>query len=80
MDVNTLLSIGFDVSGGMIDRLGKNYGFLSKDGPVLTPEGEALAASLQAPVEPQKRPRKKAEPVIEQDGPDEAALDAMLKE
>jgi hypothetical protein len=79
MDVSTLLSLGFEVTGGMIDRLGKNYGVLTKEGPSLTADGRELAARLASAQEP-KRTRKKVD-VVEDTAPtpDEAAIDALLK-
>lgn len=41
-----LVELGFDICGGQIDYRGKNYGFLTKHGATLTPEGEELAAAL----------------------------------
>lgn len=59
MDIETLMSLGFTVTGGMIDRGGANYGVLTKEGPALTPQGEALARELAAAVAPKRgRPRK----------------------
>lgn len=46
MNVEQLLALGFTFCGGKIDRGHVNYGVMSSDGPVLTPEGEALAKSL----------------------------------
>jgi hypothetical protein len=66
MDVNTLVSLGFEISGGAIDRNRVNYGVMLVDGPKLTQEGEALVKSLSAAAaapavqaEP-KKPRRKA--------------------
>lgn len=65
MDMDKLTSLGFVVTAGQIDRGNVNYGFLTAEGPVLTPEGEALARTLdapaveEAPVAPKRgRPRK----------------------
>ena len=61
MDVQKLIDLGFQVSGGQIDHNGANYGHLGAAGVILTPEGEALAASLSAPAKPAaKSSRKKA--------------------
>lgn len=51
MDIDTLLKLGFTVSGGQIDRGGKNYGQVTKTGVLLTPDGEDLVAALLQPVE-----------------------------
>ena len=59
MDIEKLMALGFTVTGGQIDRDNINYGVLTKDGAVLTPEGLALAAELDAAVTPKRgRPRK----------------------
>ena len=61
MTVEQLLALGFTFVAGQIDRGHKNYGFLTADGPLLTPEGEALVRSLDAVVSPaakRGRPRK----------------------
>lgn len=50
MDLEQLTRLGFTVCGGQIDRDGVNYGFLSTDGPVLTPEGAAMAQKVQAEI------------------------------
>ena len=50
MDIQTLLNFGFDVVGGQIDYKGKNYGFMSPDGPVLTPDAEQVVLALAARV------------------------------
>lgn len=42
MDMRQLEALGFICVGGKIDRLGKNYGFLTASGPVLTPAGQAI--------------------------------------
>jgi hypothetical protein len=39
--------LGFEVTGGQIDRGNVNYGFLSPTGPVLTEAGEDLVKSLK---------------------------------
>lgn len=67
MDIDQLLALGFDCCGGQLDYKQKNYGFLAKDGPVLTPEGQALVAELTAEAPPKRgRPRKTAvEPVVD---------------
>ena len=57
MDTDQLTNLGFVITAGMVDRENKNYGFLSKDGPVLTPAGHDLVALLTAPV-PVRRGRK----------------------
>lgn len=76
MDVQKLIDIGFQVSGGQIDYNGTNYGHLGAAGVVLTPEGEALAASLSAPAKPAaKTPRKKAAAEAPADGADDGAAD-----
>ena len=51
MDIDTLINLGFTVTGGQIDRGGKNYGQVTKTGILLTPDGEDLANSLMQPVE-----------------------------
>lgn len=71
MDADKLLTLGFTITAGQIDRGNVNYGCLIESGVALTPEGEALALSLDAPpVEAVsavvstvviKRPRKKAD-------------------
>ena len=43
--LNDILKAGFDVVGGQIDKDGKNYGFLTAEGPVLNEEGEALMSA-----------------------------------
>jgi len=50
--MDKLLALGFHCVAGQIDRDGINYGFLTQDGPVLTPEGEELVKSLS------KKPRR----------------------
>lgn len=50
MDIQTLLNYGFDVVAGQIDYQGKNYGFLTPDGPVLTPDAENVVLALAAKV------------------------------
>lgn len=76
MDVQKLIDLGFQVSGGQIDHNGANYGHLGAAGVVLTPEGEALAASLSAPAKPAaKTPRKKAAAEAPADGADDGAAD-----
>lgn len=61
--MKTLEALGFTVTAGQIDRKGKNYGRVTADGPVLTPEGKALVAAL-API--QRAPRKKADAVAQE--------------
>lgn len=67
MDADKLLTLGFTITAGQIDRDNVNYGCLIESGVALTPEGEALALSLDTPpVEAVsavvlKRPRKKAD-------------------
>jgi hypothetical protein len=56
--MDKLLALGFTCTGGQIDRENVNYGFLTADGPVLTPEGEALVKSLT------KKGRKSVEEVV----------------
>lgn len=59
MDIDKLLALGFTVVGGQIDRGNVNYGLLTLDGPLLTPDGEALVQELEAPQAPKRgRPRK----------------------
>lgn len=58
-----LLALGFVVVAGQIDRGNKNYGFCTPNGPVLTPEGEALVKELTAEAAP--KPRKRAATVVE---------------
>lgn len=59
MDIERLMALGFTVAGGQIDRDNVNFGVLTKDGPVLTPQGEALAKELDAANAPKRgRPRK----------------------
>lgn len=69
MTVEQLLALGFTFVAGQIDRGHKNYGFLTADGPVLTPEGEALAKSLVPTVAkaavPHKRRKIDVEPAAE---------------
>lgn len=47
MTLAELEALGFLVTAGQIDHGNANYGFLTPDGPVLTPEGEELAAKLK---------------------------------
>lgn len=54
MDAAQLEALGFSICAGQIDKGHTNYGFLSAEGPVLTPEGEELAKSLQAAAAPPK--------------------------
>jgi hypothetical protein len=44
--MDKLIALGFHCTAGQIDRDNINYGFLTADGPVLTPEGEELVKSL----------------------------------
>jgi hypothetical protein len=44
--MDKLEALGFHCVAGQIDRDNVNYGFLTPDGPVLTPEGEDLVKSL----------------------------------
>jgi hypothetical protein len=62
MKLDQLEALGFTVVAGQIDRNGKNWGFLAPTGPVLTPEGEALAAELQAAQAPVAAPKAAKEP------------------
>lgn len=48
MNIKQLQDLGFEFCAGKIDRRGKNYGVLVKDGPLLYPEGEALVEELMA--------------------------------
>ena len=59
MELAQLKSLGFSISGGQIDRGNTNYGFLSADGPVLTPEGEELVRALQVSA-PEPKPESEA--------------------
>lgn len=61
IDTDKLISLGFEIVGGQLDYEHVNYGQLTLDGPLLTPEGEALVQSLDAVVSPaakRGRPRK----------------------
>ncbi|NVN99289.1 MAG: hypothetical protein HXX17_08195 [Geobacteraceae bacterium] len=58
--MDKLEALGFICVAGQIDREGVNYGFLTPDGPVLTPDGEELVKALSTPA-PKKG--KKAAPV-----------------
>jgi hypothetical protein len=44
--IDQLTALGFEIVGGNIDKGGVNYGTNTPDGPVLTPEGEDLVATL----------------------------------
>lgn len=57
MNADTLVAMGFSISGGQIDRAGKNYGCLTPSGVSLTAEGEALVKTLTEPAEPKRRRR-----------------------
>lgn len=46
--IQALQNLGFQFVGGKIDRNHKTYGFLSPDGPILTPEGEEIVAAAVA--------------------------------
>lgn len=48
MKAEHLTILGFDIVAGQVDYQGKNYGFLTPTGAVLTPEGEALVAERMA--------------------------------
>ncbi len=89
MNAQQLVDLGFDICAGQIDYQRKNYGFLSKSGPVLTPEGEELAAALAGrqimaatpPVTegPRRgRPKKVEEPVVKP--AEDADLDQAISE
>lgn len=61
IDADKLLSLGFEIVGGQLDYEHINYGRLTLDGPLLTPDGEALVQSLDAVISPtakRGRPRK----------------------
>lgn len=64
MTVDELIAAGFTVCGGRIDRQNVNYGRLTEAGPVLTPEGTALAASLAKPA-PVRRKKAVADTTAE---------------
>lgn len=55
MKIEDLMALGFDCVGGQLDYRGVNYGMMTKDGPALTPQGEALVASLKPAEEPKRR-------------------------
>lgn len=50
MDIQTLQNFGFQFVAGQIDYNGKNYGFLSPEGPVLTPDAEQVLLALASKV------------------------------
>lgn len=62
MTLDQITALGATVCAGQIDLHNKNIGFLSPDGPVLTPDGEeALKALASDPMDapaPQARKRK----------------------
>ena len=61
VNIVMLLEMGFQVVGGQLDYKNVNYGQMTVDGPLLTPDGEALVQSLDAGVSPaakRGRPRK----------------------
>lgn len=60
MDI--LAELGFEVCGGQIDYRGVNYGFLTKDGPVLTDDGQIMAGQLYSPSVTKKR---RSQPAVE---------------
>lgn len=62
MDMDKLSALGFVVNAGQIDRGNVNYGFLTAAGPVLTPDGEALAKSLEAPADESPTAPKRGRP------------------
>lgn len=89
MNAQQLVDLGFDICGGQVDYRGKNYGFLTKSGATLTPEGEELVAALAGrqimaatpPVTdgPRRgRPKKVEEPVIKP--AEDADLDQAISE
>lgn len=61
MTLDKLMTLGFTVTGGQIDRGNVNYGVLTKDGPELTPEGQALAQELDAAAAPKRTRAKKGD-------------------
>lgn len=70
MTLDKILALGATVCAGQIDLANKNIGFLSPEGPVLTPDGEeALKALVYDPLDapaPQARKRKaRAADVVE---------------
>lgn len=64
MTLDKIQALGATVCAGQIDLNGVNIGFLSADGPVLTPEGEeALKELVYDPLDapaPRARSRRKA--------------------
>lgn len=44
--MDQLSAVGFSCVGGQIDRDGVNYGILTGDGPVLTPDGDEIYKTL----------------------------------
>lgn len=65
MKMQDLEALGFIAVAGNVDRLGRNYGILTADGPVLTPEGEELVAALTA--QPAAAKPKKSKPAPDAD-------------
>lgn len=45
MSTVLLLEMGFEIVGGKLDYKHVNYGQMTPDGPLLTPEGEELVKS-----------------------------------
>ena len=74
--MDKLEALGFICVVGQIDKDGVNYGFLTPDGPVLTPEGEALAKALTVP---KKSKKAAAEPLPDTSAEDAALIDAALQ-
>lgn len=60
MTVDQLLAAGFTVSAGQIDRNNVNYGYMSREGPVLTPAGFVLANDLWRAELAATKPRRRA--------------------
>lgn len=63
MDIQTLQNFGFQFVAGQIDYQGRNYGFLTPDGPVLTPDAEQVLLALASKVadrmaDPEPAPKK----------------------
>lgn len=68
-----LEALGFTFVVGNIDRDGVNYGVMTANGPVLTPEGEALVAELSAPKRKKKASAEEIAAVIAEVTPDTPA-------
>lgn len=77
MDMRKLEQLGVTSVGGQLDFRNVNIGFLTQDGPVLTPDGEAMLRELtEAPdpvlidINPRPKRGRKARHVDE-DGSDD---------